>query len=102
MKYHLWDSEAGSYIGQYTEESAALATVQSLVDRYGTTFADELSLGREQDDGTILPPLTGSELVARLAPSDERNGRVIGSGKHTTAGAGIAAATARRPSQDRE
>lgn len=102
MKYHLWDTEAGSYIGQYSDENTALATVQSLVERFGTGFADELSLGREQDDGTILAPLTGTELVARLAPSEDRNGRVIGSGRRAASGTGIAAASTHLAPRDRE
>ena len=83
MKYHLWDTEAGSYIGQYTDEKEALATVKSLIDQYGPTFADELSLGRVRDDGTILAPLSGPELVAEVARhfefAAERRPRLIAS-----------------------
>ena len=72
MKYHLWDVEVGSFIGQYTDESEALATAKVLIDHYGPAIADELSIGRVRDDGEILPPLSGRELVARI---DERLGR---------------------------
>jgi hypothetical protein len=106
MKYHLWDTEAGSYIGQYSDENVALATVQSLIDRYGTGFADELSLGREEDDGTVLSPLTSAELVARLEGQQQhgqdRNGRIIDSGRRTSAGTGIASAVGRPAPRDRE
>ena len=108
MKYHLWDTEAGSYIGQYTDEGAALATVKSLVDRYGESFADELSLGREREDGTVLPPLTDGELVALLAsgrhqqPDDERDGRVIGAGQRLVTGSATVARSLKTTGRDGE
>jgi hypothetical protein len=32
MKYDLWDTGIGKYLGQYTDENQALATVKTLVD----------------------------------------------------------------------
>ena len=71
MTYHLWDTAAGSYIGRYTDEALALATVKQLVGRYGPAFADDLSLGRVRDDGTILVPLSGEALIAQVRRSLE-------------------------------
>jgi hypothetical protein len=75
-EFQLWDIEAGSYIGKYADEREALSTVKKLVDHFGSDYAESLSLGRIEDNGNILAPLSGNELVARIgkygiAPDEE-------------------------------
>jgi hypothetical protein len=65
VEYKLWDIESGHYIGKYTDEEAALAAVKSLITQYGDHYAESLSLGRVNSDGSILAPLTGDVLRAR-------------------------------------
>jgi hypothetical protein len=76
-EFNLWDIEGGNFIGQYAAEDSALATIKKLIDHYGGGSASDLSLGRIGDDGRVLAPLTGSELVARLGDqSRDRHLRV--------------------------
>lgn len=83
MQYKLWDIEAGSYIGNYTDERDALAIVKTLVDRYGDEYAESLSMGRVADDGRILAPLSGYDLCVRAyggrTNDEERRPKVIAS-----------------------
>jgi len=72
MEYKLWNIESGHYIGKYTDEDAAFATVGSLVAEYGDDYAKTLSLGRIADDGSVLPPLAGAELRAHVSEAAER------------------------------
>lgn len=74
-EFNLWDTEAGSFIGKYADERSALDTVKKLVEHFGATYADDLSLGRVADDGRMLAPLTGRALVAKLENIDDADGR---------------------------
>jgi hypothetical protein len=100
MRYDLWDTGVGKYLGRYTDESEALATAKILIDHYGPAFADELSIGRVRDDGEILAPLSGRELVARirerLGRDDDRRAPVTSSNKRTAQSGDAIAATGTR------
>ncbi len=79
-EFQLWDIDAGSYIGKYADEREALSTVKKLVDHFGAEYAESLSLGRVDDNGDILAPFSGQELVSRLGktetdPDDEISAR---------------------------
>jgi hypothetical protein len=95
LKYNLWDTEVGRYLGQFNDEKEALHLVRILVSHYGNEYADDLSLGCEAADGTFSEPLSGTDLLARAeavlgdwAPESERRGEVIASsgGGHMPAG----------------
>ena len=85
MEYNLWDVEAGKQLGHFTNEKDALTLVKKLVNHYGEDYAGELGLGRRSDNGTILEPLSGAALLARvnevfpdLTFADERRAAAIG------------------------
>lgn len=85
MRFDLWDTETSNYYGRFEDEAEALRLVQKLVDHYGSRYAQDLGLGRVTDDGTILEPLSGEALLARLNevlgdPQPERRGELIASG----------------------
>jgi len=66
MQFDLWDTETSNYYGRFEDEAEALQLVRRLVDHYGPGYAHDLSLGRVTDEGTILEPLSGESLLARL------------------------------------
>src|SRR5215207_3595978 len=81
LKFNLWDTEVGRYLGQFNDEKEALHLVRILVSHYGNEYADDLSLGCEAADGTFGEPLSGTNLLARAeavlgdwAPESERRG----------------------------
>ena len=65
MNYELWDVETGNCLGWFTAEDEALAFVRSLLDRYGTNYADALELGTEDAQGNFLGSSSGASLIAR-------------------------------------
>lgn len=65
MQYNLWDVEIGKYLGQFATEDEALAAVRRAVELHGHEYAGTLALGRVADDGTILEPIAGQDLVVR-------------------------------------
>ena len=86
LKYNLWDTEVGRYLGQFNDEKEALHLVRILVSHYGNEYADDLSLGCEAADGTFGEPLSGTDLLARAeavlgdgTPESEPRGEVISS-----------------------
>jgi hypothetical protein len=66
MTYNLWDTATGNSFGQFEDVRQVLTLVKTLVDHYGEEYAEDLGLGRITDEGTILEPLSGAELVARV------------------------------------
>lgn len=66
MEYNLWDIEVGKQLGHFTEEREALLLVKKLVAHYGDEYAHELGLGRRTENGSILEPLSGAALLARM------------------------------------
>lgn len=66
MTYTLWDTETSNQFGEFEDEREALALVRTLVNHYGARYADDLGLGHVTADGTILEPLSGADLIARV------------------------------------
>lgn len=84
MRFDLWDTETSSYYGRYEDERQALIHVTRLVTRYGEGYAQDLGLGRVDDAGNILEPLSGDALIARAkevleAREEERRGVLVAS-----------------------
>lgn len=95
MAFNLWDVEVGKQLGHFENEKDAMTFVQKLVAHYGEDYAGELGLGRIDDDGHILEPLSGEALLSRsrevlddCSHGDSRQGEVIGS-RLATAGRSI-------------
>ena len=65
MHYELWDVAAGRGIARYRSEDEALALVRTLLKRYGVTYANDLDLGVEDEEGNLVETITGAALVAR-------------------------------------
>ena len=56
LKYNLWDTEVGRYLGQFSDEKEALHLVRILVRHHGEEYAEDLSLGCVAEDGTYGVP----------------------------------------------
>ena len=86
MRYRFWDTDINHYFGLFDTEEEALALVRTLVGAYGAAYADDLSLGREDDDGSRADPISGAALIvraeevaARLDPVSARPAKAIAS-----------------------
>jgi hypothetical protein len=84
MHYDLWDTETSNYYGRFEDEHEVLRLVRSLINCYGEQYAADLGLGRVDDQGNILEPLSGEALIARVKevlgePAEERRGALISS-----------------------
>lgn len=66
MKYTLWDTETSNQFGEFEDEREVLTLVRTLVNHYGARDAEDLGLGGIDADGTILEPLSGAALLARV------------------------------------
>jgi hypothetical protein len=66
MIFSLWDTETSNQFGQYEDEAEVLRLVRTLVRHYGEGYAKDLSLGRINEAGKVLEPLTGTALLARI------------------------------------
>ncbi len=65
MRYRLWDTDINSLLGIFDTEEEALRLVRTLVTRGGEAIAEDLSLGREDDNGARPKPISGAALIAR-------------------------------------
>jgi hypothetical protein len=65
MAYEVWSTVAGSILGGYDTEDAALAAVRTAVERYGPAYGDGLALAYEDRSGRSRPIAQGAELVRR-------------------------------------
>lgn len=65
MMFDLWDVQINRYLGQYEDESEALALVLTLVKHYGPAYADDLELGGITAEGEVLESISGATLIAR-------------------------------------
>ncbi|MGH2616743.1 MAG: hypothetical protein ACRDJC_16030 [Thermomicrobiales bacterium] len=88
MHFDLWDTETSNYYGRFEDEREALQLVRRLVNRFGESYAQDLGLGRVNDEGEILEPLSGDVLLARIKevlrdPQEERRGVLIASSIQT-------------------
>jgi hypothetical protein len=87
MKFSHWDVETNSYLGRFDDEREALVLVRTLVDDYGSSYADRLDLGAITDDGEPQDQISGAALLARVGEilpavhpdDDERRGGFIAS-----------------------
>ena len=67
MRYYVWDTDVAKLLGAYPTEAEALSLVRTLVAHYGDEYAEDLSVGIERDDGVAGQPLSGADLIARVA-----------------------------------
>ena len=71
MFYELWDLDSGNMIGDFDTEAEALAVVRSLLEVNANSFADLLSLGCTDDDGSFRIVSQGRPLAARADRAHE-------------------------------
>ena len=65
MTYDLWDVESGNIVNTFETEREALRVVRTLLDLNGSEYARSLSLGVEDDDGSMRIVAEGDDLAAR-------------------------------------
>jgi hypothetical protein len=63
MFYELWDLESGNMIGDFDTEVEALGVVHDILEANTTSFADLLSLGCNEDDGSFRIVAQGRPLA---------------------------------------
>jgi hypothetical protein len=66
--YELWNTESSNLIGTYPTAQAALCVVYDSLQRFGESSVATIALGREDENGKLLPVAMGRELV-KLARS---------------------------------
>lgn len=69
MTYDLWDVESGNIVNTFETEGEALSVVETLLDLNGHEYARSLSLGFEDDDGSMRIVAEGDDLATRAAES---------------------------------
>ena len=69
MIYDLWDVESGNIVNTFETERDALHAVRTLLELNGPGYARALSLGYEDDDGSMGIVAEGDDLAARAATS---------------------------------
>ena len=69
MPYDLWDVESGNIVNTFETERDALAVVRTLLDLNGPEYVQALSLGYEDDDGSMRIVAEGDRLASMLAES---------------------------------
>jgi len=67
MTYDLWDVESGNIVNTFETEGEALHVVRTLLDLNGPEYARSLSLGIEDDDGSMRIVAEGVDLATRAA-----------------------------------
>ena len=67
MTYDLWDVESGNIVNTFETKREALSVVRTLLDFNGWEYAQSLSLGSEDDDGSMRIVAEGDDLAARAA-----------------------------------
>ena len=60
--YELWDIETANIVGSFTRVEECLAIVRTLLDQFGSDYADELTLGRRDESAEVLEIATGQRL----------------------------------------
>ncbi len=65
MIYDLWDVESGNIVNTYETERDARTVVRQLLELNGRQYAQALSLGFENDDGSMGIVAEGEQLLAR-------------------------------------
>ena len=77
MFYALWDLESGNALGDFDSEAKALAVVRDLLDANEADYAEVLSLGRTDDDGTFVLIADGTALAARAHSASDPSRRSV-------------------------
>lgn len=82
MAYDLWDVESGNIVNTFETEREALSVVRTLLDLNGPAYVQALSLGYEDDDGSMRIVAEGDHLASMLAESssttpERRPGRPV-------------------------
>ena len=75
MAYDLWDVESGNIVNTFDTEREALSVVRTLLSLNGQGYAGALSLGYEDDDGSMRIVAEGDELATRAASEPVRRTR---------------------------
>jgi hypothetical protein len=75
MYFELWDQESGNSLGDYDSEAEALAIVRDMLAENEPDYADMLSLGCTQDDGTFAIVASGASLAARAQAASDTSRR---------------------------
>ena len=65
MTYDLWDVESGNIVNTFETEREALSVVRTLLELNGPEYAQSLSLGYEDDDGSMRIVADGDDLASR-------------------------------------
>jgi hypothetical protein len=77
MFYALWDLESGNALGDFDSEAEALVVVRDLLDANEPDYAEMLSLGCTQDDGTFVVIANGAALAARARVAADPSRRSV-------------------------
>lgn len=67
MAYDLWDVESGNIVNTFETERGALSVVRMLLDLNGQEYVQALSLGYEDDEGSMRIVAEGDHLASMLA-----------------------------------
>jgi len=65
MKYRVFDTSINKLFGVYGTEDEAMALVRALIGANGASYADDLALACERDDGSRTEAMAGAALLAR-------------------------------------
>ena len=86
MRSKIWDAEAGTFFGVYTNEEEAATLVRTLLSSYGSDLADDLELIVETAEGERRHSYSGAALVdyveavaARAEPAASGPGNIVAS-----------------------
>src|SRR5690348_10841651 len=71
--YVVIDVELGRVFGAYDSQEAALTFVARLLKTNGPSYADDLEIARQTDDGEFVDALSGAGLLARVEEMRERD-----------------------------
>lgn len=61
--FSLWDVDTGNSLGTYDTREEALAVARALIEVNGVSYADDLDLSLESEDGNIRHVASGAELL---------------------------------------
>jgi hypothetical protein len=53
ITYELWDVGTGKIVGAFATLDEGLTVVRYLLDSYGHNYAQDLGLGRREEEGSI-------------------------------------------------
>jgi hypothetical protein len=73
MTFELWDMRSRNAIGGFDSEAAVLAAVRQLIEDHGRSYADDLFLGCEDDEGNSRPIAKGQQLADPALTAAQRS-----------------------------